>query len=111
MHWHQLTMEVGDMQERDVAQRFKLEQLGFAQALLSGYAPKRTAGAANRGCRRNSAEKHVTAVNKRHSTSLRKLVAAKRVAGSMTNSGHAELQPGVLSRQIKLEVAIFLCIR
>ena len=31
---HQLAVDIGDMQQRDIAERVELQQFGFAQALL-----------------------------------------------------------------------------
>src|SRR5262249_6799169 len=109
MHGHQLTMQVSDMQEREVAERFEYEQLGFGQALLRSDAPERTRGTADRACGGKGGEQQVTATDERHSGSFSARQSNAR--SSMADSGHAELQPGILCCQVELEVAVFLRVR
>ena len=50
---HELAVNVGDMQQRDIAERIELQQLGFAQALLRHRAREAAAdGSAPRWRRR-----------------------------------------------------------
>ena len=46
---HQLAMDVGDMQQRDIAERIELQQFGFAQPLLRHGARETAAGCQRRG--------------------------------------------------------------
>src|SRR5665213_4245067 len=108
----QLAVDIGDMQQRHIAERVELQQLGLAHALLSHRACETAADRQRRGGRANLED--FTAGDHRGLLFLRMIYSENRfplfgiMRRSTPDARHAEFEALALRRQIHLKVAILL---